>query len=87
MIKNPKIGQQVYYFHNLRPIKGIVNQTVLGYAVEVDSQYRSFLGNNEIFATPQAAIKDALKKYNKQILNLSKKREKLASRLAEILDK
>lgn len=87
MIKNPKVGQTVYYLHHLKPIKGVIDRIRTTYAVDVVSRYRSYLGNSEIFTSPQLAIQHALKDYNKQINELSKKREKLASRLAKILEK
>lgn len=83
MIKNPKIGQTVYYLYG----REVFEDKVL--AVYPNSvQLNSFLYSDKqfLFKTEKLAIQYVLKIYNKEILDLSKKREKLASRLAEILD-
>jgi 3-methyladenine DNA glycosylase/8-oxoguanine DNA glycosylase len=84
MIKNPKIGQTVWfidrYSNKLKKtkMKGVGSSSV-------HCANHLCFSREEIFPTESAAIQHALKIYNKKIQILTKKREKLASRLAEII--
>ncbi len=86
MIKNPKLGQTVWFIERnpdrfkKTKIKGF------GSSCFHCTNYL-FFNREEVFPTESAAIQYALKIYNKKIQTLTKKREKLASRLAEILGK
>ena len=90
MIKNPTINQKVYYFVGLEICKGSINHVYKETgSVEVSNwHYRK---TSEIFPTEESAEKQlpkeyakAIKNLNKQIYQLSKKRENLASKLAKL---
>jgi hypothetical protein len=88
MIKNPKLGQPVWLIEtDFSTRKTLVtgkssNNPELIICEKFDAFYPE-----ELFPTEKSAIQHALKTLNKQILWLSQNREKLASRLAKILDK
>jgi len=93
MIKNPKLGQEVYYFVDLEIRYGKITFVYenSGNVEVVDWRYRRL---KELFATKESAEKHLSKAYekslktlNKEIFELSKKREKLASKLAKLLKK
>ncbi len=86
MIKNPKIGQPVWLIEtDFSPRKTLVTgKSSTNPELIICEKFNAFYPE-ELFPTEKSAIQDALKTLNKQILYLSKKREKLASRLAEIL--
>lgn len=90
MIRNPKLGQKVFFFENSKITEGTINTKFIG-AVEIGYYHHRF--NREIYKTKESAEKDLLKSYeeeikslNQQIFQLSKNREKLATKLAELLE-
>lgn len=96
MIKNPQIGQTVFFFEDCKIKSGkinyifhVSNETL---AVEVNRCY--YRGISQIYPTQNIALKSlkneiskTLKSLNKEIKQLSKKREKLASKLADLISK
>ena len=92
MIKNPKLGQTVFFVDDRGTIlKGKLSQVYcssLNGAVGVDNFYhidKSFIFSTKKRAEEYYKLTQNLKSLNEQIKNTTKKREKLASRLAEIL--
>lgn len=93
MIKNPKLGQEVYYFVDLEIRYGKITFVYenSGNVEIVNWHYRRL---KELFTTKESAEKHlpktyekSLKTLNKEIFELSKKREKLATKLAKLLEK
>jgi hypothetical protein len=86
MIKNPKIGQSVWLIEtDFSTRKTLVTgKSSTNPELIICEKFDAFYPE-ELFLTEKSAIQRALKILNKQILDLSKKREKLASRLAEIV--
>jgi hypothetical protein len=97
MIKNPTIGQLVYFIEDeSREIpyvsSGIVTidwSKEIGKAKAVEINCWHYRKHSEIFPTKESAEKylpkayeKALKTLNKQIFDLSKQREKIATKLA-----
>lgn len=82
MIKNPKLGQRVFFAYN----NEVFEDNVLAIYPET-VQLVSFLysDKNLLFKTEQLALQYLIRIYNKQIFQLSKNREKLATKLAELL--
>lgn len=92
MIKNPKIGQTVFFVDDRGTVlKGKISQVYcssLNGAVGVENFFhinKSFLFSTKKKAEEYHKLTQNLKSLNKQIKNTTKKREKLASRLAEIV--
>lgn len=105
MIKNPQIGQNVFFFEDCEIKSGKViclfkkqirktgeGKICYKYPPSVEISYWYHRTVNQIFSTEQSAKKNlkheiskTLKSLNKQILELSKKREKLASKLASLI--
>ena len=85
MIKNPKIGQTVWFVDWNQVVSSEKITWAYQDGVQLD-EHGQFRFEN-IFPSEKAAIKHALKRLNKTIFWLSKRREKLANRLAQILNK
>lgn len=94
MIKNPKLGQTVFFFEEGEIKIGKVNHIFQIFknppSVEIDNWY--YRPKSEIFPTERLAknnlkneISKTLKALNKRIFELSKQREKLASKLAKLI--
>lgn len=86
MIKNPKIGQPVWLIEtDFSPRKTLVTgKSSTNPELTICEKFDAFY-LEELFPTEKSAIQNALKTLNKQIFYLSKRREKLASRLAAII--
>jgi len=82
MIKNPKIGQTVWFIDWNQKVKRAKISWLYGSGVQLN-EHGYFLFE-DIFETEKQTIQHALKTINKEIFQLSKRREKLASRLAKI---
>lgn len=95
MIGNPTIGQAVFFCfineNELDVLKGTISSIFYETkSVEIGHWY--YRKNSEIFPTEELAQKNlkneiskTLKSLNKEIAELSKKRENLASKLAKLL--
>jgi hypothetical protein len=93
MIKNPTMRQRIFYFVNLDICQGPITR-IYQDTGNVEILYWHYRKPSEIYLTKQSAEKhlhkayaQALKTLNKEIAALSKKREKLASKLAKLLEK
>ena len=86
MIKKPKVGQTVYFLGEDSAVESAEVSNAFTTHVYIRSPNR-WMDNKNIFLNEQSALQHALNNYNKEINKLSKKREKLASRLAKILKK
>ncbi len=96
MIKNPKIGQPVYFLDGENNVvRGKITQTYnsisSGSTGTVGINNFFYVSKGFVFSTKKDAetyksIKDELNNLNGQIQTLSKKREKLATKLAKILE-
>lgn len=94
MIKNPTIGQTVFYFEGDKIRKGEINTIHKLGPKAVEISYFYYRLYKDIFPTEENAKKylpkiyeEKLKTLNKEIFSLSKEREKLASKLAKLLEK
>lgn len=95
MIKNPQIGQTVFFFEDCKILEGKINHLFTkNYrypaAVEIDFWY--YRPNSKIYSSKELTQKNlkneiskTLKSLNQEIKQLSKKREKLASKLASLI--
>lgn len=97
MIKNPTLGQLVYFVEDeSKPIPYVSSGRISidwskekGQVKAVEIRHWYYRKNSEIFSTKESAEKylpkvyeSTLKTLNKQILALSKQREKIATKLA-----
>jgi len=82
MIKNPKLGQRVFFAYNNEVFEDNV-LAIYPHTVQLVSFLYS--DKNLLFKTEQLALQYLIKVYNKQIFKLSKKREKLATKLAKLI--
>lgn len=83
MIKNPTTNQPIFYLSDENEVlKGVVSRV---FYFEVELSSKKLLDKENIYPTEKLSIQHALKSLNKQIFTLSKKREKLATKMAKML--
>lgn len=85
MTKNPIVGQKIFFL-----IEDEIHESSIKYIDDiriVTNPDCFILRIDEIFPTEKLAYEKSLKTLNKEIFKLSKQREKLATKLAKLLEK